>query len=117
MATTDDFLPLERQFWTGDADFYRENLDDACLVAFTQMSGLYEKEDIAKSVKDGQRWSEIDLAPIGFIEPAPGVAILTYEVHGTRSSGEDYAALVSSGYVKRNGSWKMAFHQHTPLAA
>jgi hypothetical protein len=32
-----------------------------------------------------------------------------------RPEGERYRALVSSGYVKRNGSWKMMFHQQTPL--
>jgi hypothetical protein len=116
MATKDDFLPLEKQFWTGDADFYRENLDDTCLVAFTEMSGLLSKEDIASRIKD-DRWRAIDLSVKGFIEPTPGLAILTYEAHGKRASGEDYAAVVSSGYVKRDGSWKMAFHQHTPLHA
>ena len=117
MATKDDFLPLEKQFWTGNADWYRKNLDDSCLVAFTEMSGLYGKEDIAATIKDEARWRNLDLSVKGFLEPAPGVAILTYEAHATRANGEDYAALVSSGYVKRNGSWKMAFHQPTPLEA
>jgi hypothetical protein len=32
-----------------------------------------------------------------------------------RADGKRYAALVSSAYVKRNGSWKLAFHQQTPI--
>ena len=53
----------------------------------------------------------------GFLEPVPGVAIFTYQVRATRKMGEAYAAVVSSGYVKRNGGWKMVFHHQTPLAA
>ena len=31
------------------------------------------------------------------------------------SNGEAYAALVSTGYVRRDDGWKMMFHQQTPL--
>ena len=47
----------------------------------------------------------------------PDTAIVTYEAHAKRATGEPYAALVSSGYVKRNGEWKMTFHQQTPRVA
>ncbi|HZL31560.1 MAG TPA: hypothetical protein VFC54_10950 [Pseudolabrys sp.] len=39
----DDLIALERKFWNGDAAFYRQNLDDTCLIAFTQMSGAFGK--------------------------------------------------------------------------
>ena len=68
-------------------------------------------------IRDGDRWRDLSMDVKGFLEPAPGVAIFTYQVRATRKTGEPYAAVVSSGYVKRNGAWKMAFHQQTPLAA
>ena len=43
------------------------------------------------------------------------MAILSYEAHATRSNGEPYSALVSTGYAKRDDGWKMMFHQQTPL--
>jgi hypothetical protein len=44
------------------------------------------------------------------------MAVLSYEASAKRgASGEAYHALVSSGYVKRGGEWKLAFHQQTPL--
>lgn len=116
----DNLLALERQFWNGDAAFYRQHLDDTCLVAFTQMSGAFGKGDIADSIKDGTRWRDLQMALKGIVEPAPGVAILTYQASAKRPDGAPYEALVSSGYVKRSNdgeaAWKMAFHQQTPLS-
>jgi hypothetical protein len=117
MTAQDDLLALERGFWTGDAAFYRQNLDEVCVTAFTEMAGAFKKDEIAGMIKDGDRWRDLSMDVKGFLEPAPGVAIFTYQVRATRKSGEPYTAVVSSGYVKRNGAWKMAFHQQTPLAA
>lgn len=36
---------LERGFWTGGADFYRENADDFCLVVFPGMVRLLSNAD------------------------------------------------------------------------
>ena len=44
-----------------------------------------------------------------------GLAILSYEARATRSNGEPYSALVSTGYARRDDGWKMMFHQQTPL--
>jgi hypothetical protein len=116
MTTQTDLLALERQFWTGDADFYRRNVDNKCLVAFPDMAGVMSKEDIARSVKsDAPRWRDVIMQNKGLVEPMYGVAVLSYEASATRSTGEPYKALVSSGYVWRDGAWKLAFHQQTPL--
>lgn len=53
----------------------------------------------------------------GFRQLGDDVAILTYRASAKRANGEPYRALVSSAYTKRGGSWKMAFHQQTPLQA
>jgi hypothetical protein len=117
MAVRDDLLKLEKQFWTGDADFYREHLDDKCLVAFADMAGVMGKEDIAQMAKkDPPRWSDLKFEDKGMVTPADGFAILSYQASGKRGTGAAYKAVVSSGYVKRDGAWKMAFHQQTPLA-
>jgi hypothetical protein len=118
MSIKQDLLELEKKFWTGDGAFYRQNLDDQCLVAFTEMSGVMSKDDIAGMIdKDQQRWSDLQLREKGFVEPAEGVALLSYEASARRGSGQAYKAVVTSGYVKRDGRWKMAFHQQTPLDA
>lgn len=111
----DNVLAIERGFWTGDAEFYRQHLDDVCLTAFAEMAGTYRSDEIAGMITEPDRWRDIDIDPKGFLEPAPGFAVLTYEVRATRRNGEPYAAVVSSGYVMRNGRWRMVLHQQTKL--
>ncbi|MDO9412013.1 MAG: DUF4440 domain-containing protein [Pseudolabrys sp.] len=117
MTTREDLLALEQKFWTGDADFYRQNLDDTCLVAFTEMSGAFTRNEIAATIKGGDRWRDVKLSPEAVVEPIAGMAFITYRAHAERANGEPYNALVSSGYVRRGKDWKMAFHQQTPLEA
>jgi hypothetical protein len=112
-----ELLALEKQFWTGGPDFYRKNLDDQCLVAFTEMAAVMSKEQVASTIKEGQRWKNLDIKEKGFLEIDNGVAVLTYQATAKKPNGEDYKALVSSGYARRDGAWKMVFHQQTPLAA
>ena len=114
-ADREAIFGLEKTFWTGDADFYRENLDDPVLVAFTEMSGAVTKEDVAATIKDSARWRDVAFVEKGFIRPVLGIAMITYEASAERADGEAYTALVSSAYVKRAKGWKLAFHQQTPI--
>ncbi len=113
MAQQDDFMALEAGFWSGSADFYRQNLAERCLVAFTDMAGVVSREDLAATITSGSRWRDVDLDPKGMLELAGDVVVITYKARATRESGETYAALVSSCYVKSDGAWKLAFHQQT----
>jgi hypothetical protein len=118
MTLETDLHALEQQFWTGDEEFYRSHLDDKCLVAFVDMAGVMSKEDIAKMVsKDPPHWHNLKITGKGFVQPSDTVAVLSYQASGDRDRGGHYEAIVSSGYVKRKGQWKMAFHQQTPLNA
>ena len=113
MTIQQELVELERRFWTEGPDFYRNNLAEECLVAFEEMSGLMKKEQIAETVQES-RWKELEISAKGLVEPSRDVAILCYEASAKRQNGEPYAALVSSGYVRRRGAWKLAFHQQTP---
>jgi hypothetical protein len=115
-ATEKDLLALEKKFWTGDTKFYQDNVDASALVAFSpDMAGVMSNKEIASSAGQGNRWKSLELKLKGLIEPTDDVAILSYEANATRSNGEAYAAIVSTGYARRNDGWKMVFHQQTPL--
>lgn len=115
MSTETQLLELERGFWTKGADFYRQHVDRTCLVAFTEQAGLLVRDAVAASVGEGPRWQDVQMELKGFSQPSDGFAILTYRAHARRATGEPYESLVSSAYVRRNGDWKLAFHQQTPL--
>jgi len=117
MSASDDLYEIERHFWTGDAQFYRQNLAEKCMVVFAEMSGLKRREEVASMITDPQRWQDLKLEDRNVLELADEAVLLSYRASAKRASGESYEALVSTAYVKENGRWKMAFHQQTPVAA
>jgi hypothetical protein len=116
MNVQDHLLGLDRKLWSGGPDDYRELLDDECLVAFGKMAGVSDREAVAGTVSDSPRWRNVKLHVEGLLQPTEAVAILTYRASATSPKDEPYRALVSSGYIKRDGDWKLMFHQQTPLA-
>jgi hypothetical protein len=117
MALEQDLMKLEKGFWTEGGDYYRDHLDDECLVVFTDMAGMQTNEEIARMNPGAGNWVNVKIDEKGFVELSDDAALLTYEAQAQRKNGEPYKALVTTGYVKRDGEWKMAFHQQTPLDA
>lgn len=117
MTLEADLMSIEEALWTGGPDAYRDALDDRCLVAFTAMAGVSSREDVAESVSAGPRWRDLVVEPVGVLRPTDDVAVLTYRARAKRGDDERYRALVSSAYVRRQGAWKLMFHQQTPLDA
>lgn len=115
MHLKDKLLALEDKLWRGGPDVFLEHLDDECLIAFTGMAGVMGREEIAGTVEEGGRWSDVRIDTRGLVRPTEDLAILTYEARAARNGSEVYNALVSSAYARRNGTWKMVFHQQTPL--
>lgn len=117
MTTEDELFDLERGFWTGGAEYFRDHVDRQCLLSFVDMAGVQPREGIAASARDPQRWRGVEIARKGFLQSADDVAFLSYEASARRAGGDAYRALVSSGYVRRKLGWKLAFHGQTPLPA
>ena len=115
MALEQDLMQLEKGFWTEGGDYYREHVDEDCLVAFEGMAGVHSNEEIAGMNPGAGNWTGAKLEEKGLIELSDESLILTYEVSATKKDGATHRALCSTGYVKRDGEWKMAFHQQTPL--
>lgn len=115
MAVQDELLSIEERLWTGGPEAYRENVDDECLVGFTEMAGVMTRDEIARSVEEGSRWRDLEIEVAGLLRPADGVVFLTYRAGALRGGDDRYRALVSSGYVRRDDGWKLTFHQQTPL--
>jgi len=87
----------------------------AASCALGQMAGTMPCTKLAASVGSGPRWNEPEVQVRGVYRPTPEFAMLTYRADATRADGREYSALVSSGYVRRDGEWKLAFHQQAPL--
>jgi protease I len=109
-----ELVAIERQFWSGKPEAYLQNADEKCLIAFGEMAGLIDRQQMAKMAEPG-RWSDVTINPKGLLELSDAAIVLSYEAKTRRNNGQPYHALVSSAYVKRNGGWKLAFHQQTPM--
>jgi hypothetical protein len=116
MTLENELLAIEKSLWTGGPDSYRRHLDADCLVAFTEMTGVSSRDQIAGTVSGAERWRELQTEVEGIVRPTPEVALLTYRASAVRGEGERYRALVSSGYVRRSDGWKLMFHQQAPLS-
>ena len=114
MNARDDLLAIERSLWLGGRADYRSALDDDCLLAFTTMAGVSSRDEVADQA-DASRWRDFDIDVEDFLQPTDDVAMVTYRASAVRGAGEPYEARVSSGYVRRDGAWKLMFHQQTPL--
>jgi hypothetical protein len=111
---SDELLAIEKGFWSGGESYFRQHTDKECLIAFTQMAGVMSRDELAATAKQGNRWRDLEIDVVGAVYPKEGVAILSYKAAAVRENGEPYAALVSTGYVRRDDGWKMMFHAHTP---
>lgn len=78
---------------------------------------MFTREQIAGSVEEAERWRDLEIEPEGLLRPLEDLAILTYRTGARRGEGERYLALISSGYARRDGTWKLVFHQQTPVKA
>jgi hypothetical protein len=106
-------IDLEKRFWKGDADFYRQHVARNSLMVFPEPVGMLEREETIDAIASGPRWTEVEFEKASVIRLTGESAIVAYKA--TAHRGEDvYTTLASSAYVQEDGSWKLAFHQQTP---
>jgi uncharacterized protein (TIGR02246 family) len=104
-----------------DADLYHDNLTEDALLVFPE-TGVITKavaiEAIVAENAEGRRWAEVDFQEVRSVRLTEEVALLTYRVTARwEDEQSEYPALASSVYVRREGTWKLAFHQQSPLGA
>jgi Domain of unknown function (DUF4440) len=112
-------LDLEEEGWRalsgGDpAAFYDDILTEDAVMILPPPVGTLSRAQVLRSM-EATPWSRFDIRDPSVIELTDRSALLTYEVTAQRSDSPEYVALMTSAYVKANGGWKLALHQHTPL--
>jgi hypothetical protein len=89
--------------------FYDRVLDERAVMLLPGGIVLDDRATMVESVS-GQPWSRYALEDLGCFRPTPDAAIVTYGVVAERD-GQQYSALMSSLYVRREDGWRLAFHQ------
>jgi hypothetical protein len=119
MELDKQLMGIERKLWSNDAVFYRNNLIEESLLVFSE-TGVITRDVAVDAIlaenAEGRRWAEVQFDEVRRLRLADDAALLTYKVTARWEHEESkYSALASSVYIKRDGVWKLAFHQQTPL--
>jgi hypothetical protein len=119
MELEEQLIDIERKLWTNDAVFYKNNLIDESLLVFPETGVITRAvavDAILTEIAEGRRWAEVQFDEVRSLRLADDAALLTYRVAARWEHEESRnSALASSVYVKRDGVWKLAFHQQTPI--
>lgn len=115
-----DLIHLERQAWealstSGEAAaaFYEKVLADEVLMLFPGGLVIDGRAQVIASVS-GPAWESYEISDERIVELGVDAAIVAYRAVAVRE-GNEYEALFNSTYVRVDGSWKMAFHQQSPV--
>jgi hypothetical protein len=113
----DEVLKLEERFWLqggGDPDFWRTHFAEDGVVALP--FGLLDKEQTVAAMEQAQPWATVRMDDLRVVPISDTVVLVAYRATGTRTDADDYVAVVGSTYVRREGGWKLLFHQQSPVA-
>lgn len=113
MSLKHDLYELERELGDGDGDTYRRHLTDEAVVVVPGQA--MTKDQTVQAMDAGAGWDDFSFDDERFAEIADDAALLSYRFQGRRGEDFTYSALMGSVYVRRDGAWKMAYHQQTPL--
>ena len=107
---------LEERFWTQGSDFYDDNLSAECIMVFPAPAGILDRARVFAALSRAARWSSVSIEQRNVLDLSAATVVLSYraEAKGSGGGNRSYCAFASSLYVKRDGVWKLAFHQQTP---
>jgi uncharacterized protein (TIGR02246 family) len=114
----EELTAIERTLWTNDAEIYgRTFLPDAVII-FPEI-GRIDLEFALRGLREenaaGRRWAEVIFSGIRVLTVMADVTLLHYEATARWNYKEDAEkVLCATLYVKRDGIWRVAFHQQTP---
>lgn len=91
---------FEESLWTGNADHYRESIDEACLMVLPQPPFVLTGVQAIEAVADTPRWSSVELSDKQVARPEEGLIVVAYHAEATRDD-EEYGAHCTSTYRRR----------------
>jgi hypothetical protein len=111
-----EVLDLERDFWLiggGNPAFWQEHCADDAILALP--TGIMSKADTVGVMETSRGWETVQFDEVHEVRTGDTV-IVSYRATG-RAEGEldDYNAVVSSAYARRDGIWRLVFHQQSPI--
>ncbi len=107
----EELLGIERELGAGPGEPYRRHLAEDAVVVVP--GAVLDREACAAAVDASPGWDEWAISDARTVPLTPDSAVLTYRWRSRRGDST-YAALMSSGYARRDGAWRLLLHQQTP---
>jgi len=99
-----------------DVEFFRRNMTDDAQCVFPGTDGVYDKEQVVAGMADHPPYVKYLIEDPHVIDAGPTAAVLTARAVVQRVDDAAPRSLItSSTFVLRDGDWKLAFLQWTPL--
>ncbi|HWM18943.1 MAG TPA: nuclear transport factor 2 family protein [Ilumatobacteraceae bacterium] len=119
MDSSDELVELEQRGWEAlstegaGGTFYAEMLDDEPIMLLPGGMVLTDRAAMVEAMS-GPPWKSFRLEDPTARMLTDDSGIVAYGVVARRPDGDEYTALMSSVYVRREAGWRLAFHQQTP---
>lgn len=106
---------FEESLWTGDAEHYRELIDDECLMVVPTPPFVMGGSQAVEAVSRTPRWTSVTLSDRQVKRPQEGLIVIAYTAEARKEDGEAYTAHCTS-VIRRldHDRWRVVQHQQTP---
>ena len=111
MPLSDELMQIERELASARGDAYRRHLAPEAVVVVP--GAVLDREQCAAAIDRTPRWEEWNISEERAIPLGADCALLTYRWRSKRGTIH-YAAVMSSVYARREGTWRLVLHQQTP---
>lgn len=114
----DELIELERAGWaslcdgTGAAFYGRTMTADGLMVLAN--GSVMTREDVVAALDQAPRWDSFDMNDERVVSVGSDTALLVYLGTGHRAGADPFTGVMSSVYVRRDGSWRLVLYQQTP---
>lgn len=114
-----DLRAIERAGWDAlcagrGAEFYG-GLMTADAVMVLAHGAVLDRDQVVTSLSEAPPWTSYTLSQLRPVPLGTESAALVYRADAERP-GQDFAALMTSCYVRREGDWRLAVYQQTVIA-
>lgn len=117
MTELDELIAIERTLWTNNPVVYRDRLTADAVLVFAETGPISRDVAVAaieQENAEGRFWAEVRFEAPRVRRIDEGVVLLHYRATARwQGDAASTSVLASSVYVRRDGEWRLAFHQQS----
>lgn len=118
-STQDELLELEHAGWRALCDgsasaFYADTMTEDGVMVLAHGQAM-DRDAVVTSLAESPAWDSYEIREPRLLELSPDAATLLYSATATRDGAPPFTALMTSTYVRRGSSWRLACYTQSPV--